>query len=220
MPIVRFIIALLLLPAVASALRGVGFIVVNIGNAINDVTVPFWLGLGGYFVFQIIFFRPLKTYVFGHELTHALAGILSGARLKSFSVGKNGGSVVLDKANLVIVLAPYFVPLYTVAVVFLWFAAGLFWQVQPYRPWFLFLTGFTLSFHVALSAYALRQGQSDMDHFGGFFSGVVIMLVNCVVVVLVLKAIFPSQISLKGYGVSAAHGCAVMYRAIYHGISH
>jgi hypothetical protein len=193
--------------------------VVNMGNAITDAVVPFWLGLGGYFVFQIIFFKPLKTYVFGHELTHALAGILSGARLKSFSVKKSGGSVVLDKTNLMIVLAPYFVPLYSVVVVLLWWLASLFWQVEPYRPWFLFLVGFTLSFHMALTVYALRQGQSDLDHFGHFFSGVVIMLVNCAVVVLLLKTVFPSQINMKGCGLKAAQDCVGMYKALYRSIT-
>ena len=218
MAIVRIIIAVLLLPAVVAAVGGVGSIVVQLGNAVNDAAIPFWLGLGGYFVFQLIFFKPLRTYVFGHELTHAVAGLLSGARLKSFSVGKNGGSVVLDKTNLVIVLAPYFVPLYTLLVCACWWAAGFLWQTQAYRPWFLFLAGFTLSFHIALTVYALQQGQSDLDHFGPFFSGVVIVLVNCVIVVLLLKLVFPSEVNLQTYGLTTAKDCSGMCLALYRSI--
>lgn len=218
MGIVRIIIGVLLLPVVAASARAVGAMVVRLGNNVNDAAIPFWLGVGGYFVFQVVFFRPLRTYVFGHELTHALAGLISGARLKSFSVGKNGGSVVLDKTNLVIVLAPYFVPLYTLLVCACWWLAGFFWQTAPYRPWFLFLTGFTLSFHIALTVYALMQGQSDLDHFGPFFSGVVIVLVNCVVMVLLLKLAFPVDVDLRACGLNAAKDCSAMYQAAYHSI--
>jgi hypothetical protein len=220
MAIFRIVLAFLLLPAVVVAVGGAGSIVVELGNSVNDSALPFWLGLGGYFVFQIIFFKPLRTYVFGHELTHALAGLLSGARLKSFSVGKNGGSVVLDKVNFVTVLAPYFVPLYTLLVFMCWWGAGFFWQVAPYRGWFLFVVGFTLSFHLALTVFALMQGQSDLEHFGPFFSGVVIALVNCVVVVLLLKLVFPQEVCLQSCGLKAASDCAGMYQAIYHKVSH
>jgi hypothetical protein len=219
MAILRIIIAFLLLPAVAASLAGAGSVVVLLGNSVNDAALPFWLGLGSYFVFQIIFFKPLRTYVFGHELTHALAGLLSGAKLKSFSVGKNGGSVVLDKTNLVVVLAPYFVPLYALLIFACWWLAGFFWQMRPYQSWLLFLIGFTLSFHIALTVYALMQGQSDLKHFGPFFSGVVIVLVNCVVVVLLLKLVFPSEVSLHSCGLKTARDCFGMYKAIYLGIA-
>ena len=72
----------------------------------------FFLGFFGYFGFQWAFFKPMRTYVFGHELTHAFAAWMSGAEVISFHVSKKGGAVTLTKTNLFVALAPYMFPLY------------------------------------------------------------------------------------------------------------
>ena len=59
---------------------------------------------------------PVRAYVLGHELTHALWGLLFGARVSKLRVGTSGGSVTLSKSNVWITLAPYFFPFYTVVV--------------------------------------------------------------------------------------------------------
>src|ERR1035437_2598293 len=114
MKALRVIVAILLIPVVVSLLYGLFFLLVMMANNITVSTLPFWLGLGVYFLFQLIFAKPLRTYVFGHELTHALAGILCGAKVKNFNVAATGGSVCLTKTNIWIALSPYFVPIYTV----------------------------------------------------------------------------------------------------------
>jgi hypothetical protein len=141
--------------------------------------------------------------VFGHELTHALIGLLSGARLKSFKVSSSGGSVVLTKSNVLIVLGPYFVPIYTVLLIVVYWAASQFWAMERCYPYFLFGAGFTLSFHFGLTYFALSQEQSDVQEFGPLFSGVIIALVNCCLLAGLLKLLFPQQILLKTY---FAHG--------------
>ena len=50
---------------------------------------------------------PVKTYVLGHELTHALWGVLFGAKVSKLRVTAQGGSVTLSKSNVLITLAPY-----------------------------------------------------------------------------------------------------------------
>jgi hypothetical protein len=70
--------------------------------------------------------HPVKTYVVAHELTHALWGLLCGARVSHLRVSEGGGSVRLSKSNIVITLAPYFFPLYTILVILLRFAVGYF----------------------------------------------------------------------------------------------
>jgi len=199
MKYLRVLIALLIIPAAAGLSLSLFEVIIDLGKNVSQKAVPFWAGAGSYFLFQVIFFKPVRTYVFGHELTHALAGLLSGARLKKFKVSASGGSVELTKTNVFITLAPYFIPIYTVLLIVIFWAGGKFWELEQYRPVFLFLAGFTLSFHFGLTHFALMQGQSDLKHFGVFFSGVLIVLINCLVLVALFKALFPGEVGLKHY---------------------
>jgi hypothetical protein len=206
---------LLLLPACALVWNLFGLFL-GLGKNISNAVVPFWLGLAAYFVFQTVFFRPVRTYVFGHELTHALAGILSGARLKSFKVSASGGSVVLTKTNVWIALAPYFLPIYTVALIALYRISGQFWPSEAWHPYFLFVAGFSLSFHFGLTHYALQQGQSDLKQFGTFYSMVVILLVSCLVLAGVMKLIFPDEINLRRYLRQSGQSTVSTGRVLYY----
>ncbi len=38
-------------------------------------------GTLAYFVFEALFQKPMRTYVFGHELTHVLAGLAVGSKV-------------------------------------------------------------------------------------------------------------------------------------------
>ena len=76
--------------------------------------------LGGVAAFALCWIavsHPVRAYVLGHELTHAIWGLMFGARPSDLRVGQNGGSVKLTKSNLLITLAPYFFPFYTFLVV-------------------------------------------------------------------------------------------------------
>jgi hypothetical protein len=195
----RFFLAVILLPVAAAVAWSFFYLLVYLGRSVSTVVLPFWLGLASYFIFQVIFFRPLRTYVFGHELTHALVGLLSGARLKSFKVSSSGGSVVLTKTNVWIALAPYFIPIYTIVLIVLYSAGSRFWPFEPYRPYYLFAVGFTLSFHFGLTYFALAQGQSDLKQFGVFFSSILILIINCLLLTGVLKLLFPEHVSVSGF---------------------
>jgi hypothetical protein len=196
---VRILIATLVLPLAAGLSVSLLDVILNLGKNVSQQAVPFWIGAVSYFFFQVIFARPVRTYVFGHELTHALAGLLSGARLKKFNVTAKGGSVVLTKTNIFITLAPYFIPIYTFFLVLIYWAACKFWPLQQYQPVFLFFSGFTLAFHFGLTHFALMQGQSDLKQFGVFFSSVFILVVNCLVMIALLKFLFPREVGLKSY---------------------
>src|SRR5437868_1637234 len=74
-------------------------------RSVPERSFYFFCGFFAYFLFQWIFFRPLRTYVFGHELTHAVAAWMSGAKVTRFKVGKKGGSVTVSKSNLFVALA-------------------------------------------------------------------------------------------------------------------
>ena len=203
MKYLRILAALLITPAAAGLSISLFETLVGLGTKVTQRAVPFWVGAAAYFLFQIIFFKPVRTYVFGHELTHALAGLMSGAKLKNFKVSASGGSVVLTKTSVFITLAPYFIPIYTVILIIVYRAGAMFWPLENYHSAFLFLAGFTLSFHFGLTQFALAQGQSDLRQFGVFFSGVLIVLVNCVVLALLFKVLFPDAVGLKGYFASS-----------------
>jgi hypothetical protein len=128
--------------------------------------------------------RPFRTYVLGHELTHALWGLFSGAKVGKMKVGKAGGHVMLSKSNFLISLAPYFFPFYTGLVIALWFAAGWFRNQDPFEVWWLAAVGLTWGFHVTFTIYMLTQRQPDIQEHGRIFSYVVIYLANLFFVAL------------------------------------
>ncbi|MDD2804663.1 MAG: M50 family metallopeptidase [Elusimicrobiales bacterium] len=166
--------------------------------------------------------RGRRLYVASHELTHALAAVLTGVKVRKISVRKSSGYVLLDSTNAFISLAPYFVPFYTLAVSAAFWTAGRFWPVAPYRPWFLAAAGFTLAFHLLHTADILAGPvQSDLRKAGGpVFSLPLLVLLNCVGLAAALRLLFPGLLSLRAWwgGVLAAQAAAygaVAYAALY-----
>ncbi|MBI4051608.1 MAG: hypothetical protein HY400_03795 [Elusimicrobia bacterium] len=194
----RFFFALLLLPTVFSALiataKAFGSVFKHTGGDFS-----FLIGFCLYPLFQAIFFRPLRLYVLGHELTHALAAALSGIQVRSISVARDSGHVVLSKQNAFVALAPYCIPLYTLLITLVLYGASWFWDLSPSRSFFVGLVGFSLAFHLVLTIDALwSQKQPDITKAGGiFFSLVVIVLANCLILSLALKLFFSHSISLR-----------------------
>src|ERR1700681_420898 len=107
----RYGVALLLLPACYGVSQALWVVLHKFKN-VPEGSFYFFAGVGTYFAFQWAFFRPIRTYVFGHELTHALAAWMTGGKVKHFHVSKKGGSVTVTKTNFFVALAPYIIPLY------------------------------------------------------------------------------------------------------------
>ena len=174
---------MLLLPVCAGAALALLRLLRATGNADT-----FWVALlGGGACWLAVFLllpKPMLIYVFGHELTHALWTWLFGGRVKKFKVTAKGGHVLISKSNFVIVLAPYFFPLYVVAVVLV-FALGhvlLGWQRQV--VWLHFFVGVAYAFHLTLTWHILQTRQSDITSQGYLFSAVVIYLGNITVLLI------------------------------------
>ncbi len=130
-------------------------------------------------VFLFSFFsRPMRSYILAHELTHALWGMLMGARVSRIKVKANQGSVVLSKTNFLITLAPYFFPFYTVMIILVYFIFSLFYDMRPYALFWLGAVGFTWAFHVTFTINALLQRQTDIEQQGHLFSYVFVYLAN------------------------------------------
>jgi hypothetical protein len=174
---VKTVIAILLLPFCAGAISALVRTVRATGSADT-----FWVAfLGGAACWLVVFLllpRPMLLYVFGHELTHALWTWIFGGRVKRFKASAKGGHVVISKSNFLIVLAPYFFPLYAVMAVGAFAIGHVLFGWDRYFVWFHLLIGAAYCFHVTLTWHILQTRQSDITSQGYLFSAVVIFLGN------------------------------------------
>ena len=160
--------------------------------------------LGGILAFTVAWFalsHPVRAYVLGHELTHALWGLLFGARPSDLRVGASGGSVRLTKSNMVITLAPYFFPFYTFVVIVCALVVYAFVRPLPFLPLWLFLVGFTWAFHVLFTLETLGQRQPDVRPYGRVFSWTFIYLVNLAIVLVWLASTTPFSFNELGMAI-------------------
>jgi len=215
---IRFITAVLLVPALLVLIYDFVKLFFSFAGQTDTNIVPFLIGIAVYFLFQVVFFKPMSTYVFGHELTHALTGLLSGAQIKKFKVSANKGSVTLTKDNIFITLSPYFFPIYPIIIILIYFCLGWFMDITRIYSWFLFFAGISLAFYYALTFYAIKVGQEDMKIYGKFFSLVFVCFINIIMVVLVLAWIFPSHIYVKDFFVNVFFDTISFYKNIFIGV--
>lgn len=131
-----------------------------------------------FLVLWILRIAPLRLYVLGHELTHALCGLFFGAVPTNLKVGLKGGSVTLTKSNMLITLSPYFFPFWTAVVGLLALAVRAFVTPLPFTGAWLFAVGFTLALHVCFTLRAILQEQPDLQEYGYVFSYVFIWILN------------------------------------------
>ncbi len=153
-----------------------------------------WLP-AGFLLWLLVFFtmpRPMRTYVLGHELTHAFWALLMGARVSRLRVSARGGSVTVSKSNWIITLAPYFFPFYTMLAIALALLLGCFHNLQPYEPLVLGIVGLTYSFHVTFTLAMLAHRQPDIHEHGRVFSYSVILLLNVLGIACWVIAVTPS----------------------------
>ena len=195
----RYLVAVLLLPACYGVTLGLWEILEHFKD-VPEGSFYFIAGIFSYFIFQWAFFRPIRTYVFGHELSHALAAWMTGGKVKHFHVSKKGGSVTVSKSNFFVALAPYILPLYALILVAVFFAVNYFYPVlKNYWQVLLWLLGGTLGFHMALTAFALKQDQPDLKATGRFLSAVIIYLGNTVSIVFLMGVLFPRTVSWQRF---------------------
>ena len=183
-----------------------------------------WLGaetlslLGGLVAFSLVWLalpHPVRAYVLGHELTHALWGLLFGARPSRLRVRASGGSVQLTKSNMLITLAPYFFPFYTFTVLLVAGGVMLFVRPLPCRPLWLFSIGFTWAFHVLFTLETLTHRQPDITLYGRVFSWVLVFLLNALLVLVALASVTPLSFAdlarMLFDGAASAYSGVVMF---------
>ena len=155
----------------------------------------------GFFLWVILFFllpRPVRTYVLGHELTHALWALMMGGRIGKIKVGESGGHVELSKTNVLITLAPYFFPFYTFIVITAYYLLGFAVEVEPYRMWGLAAVGLTWAFHITFTISMLSERQPDIQEHGRLFSYAVIYSANVLLIGLWMVMVGSPEITTFG----------------------
>lgn len=191
---VRLLLGLAFLPACWGILRAFLDTVLLAAGAEGRLTAEVLLLLCGIAAFAVIWMvmpHPVRAYVLGHELTHALWGLVFGARPSDLRFGKSGGSVRLTKSNLLITLAPYFFPFYTFVVICVALLTFIFVRPLPCLPLWMFLIGFTWAFHILFTLETLTQRQPDIRAYGRLFSWTFVFLMNLILVMVWLAATTP-----------------------------
>ena len=170
----------------------------------------------GFLIWVILFFllpRPVRTYVLGHEMTHALWALAMGGRIGRMKISASGGHVELSKTNFLITLAPYFFPFYTFLVIATYYLTGLALDVEPYRAWWLGAIGLTWSFHITFTIHMLSQHQPDIKEQGRIFSYSVIYITNILVIGIWMVMIGNPR--LKNFSELLCHETAIAYNFVY-----
>lgn len=179
-------------------------------------------GLAGYFlkgviiylITHLILYKPSYFYVLGHEIAHALATLVCGGRVSSFSVSGRGGGVLTTKSNFFIALFPYFFPTYTIFFWLVYLLLSVFRDVSAYVPHFLFLVGFSLTLHLVMTIDALKVKQSDIFKTGYLFSVSLIYVLNIFLVSFILSLVFKDFI-FSAFFHSTLDQAGNIYYAIY-----
>ena len=185
MSVLKLALAVVLLPACLS-----GFVTLSRLLAQASQAEFFWVasltGAACWLTVYLCLPKPMRAYVFGHELTHALWTWFFGGRVKKFRANAKGGRVVATKTNFLIELAPYFFPLYAILAALLFLAAGNFWNGLVYRVIFHLIVGAAYAFHLSLTWHILKIRQPDIVRQGYLFSAVVILLGNLLVLLIAI----------------------------------
>ena len=188
----RMLLGVALLPMCWGVVRAFYDSVLAAAGDSGGVTAESIALVGGMVAFALCWMavpHPVKTYVLGHELTHALWGLVFGAVPSKLRVSAAGGSVNLTKSNMLITLAPYFFPFYTFLVIVVALVTSAFVRPLPWLPLWMFTVGFTWAFHALFTLETLSQRQPDVKLYGRIFSWVFIFLANVVLVLVFLAAV-------------------------------
>ena len=150
----------------------------------------------GFLLFALIYIAfqiPSMPYVFGHELTHAIFGLARGAGVSKLRVREEEGSVNVTEGGILVLLSPYFFPLYSIVLLLVFGAVSLITPLQGAVACKIVagLVGLTWSFHFCFTINAMLQRQSDLEVYGFFFSFSFILMMNLLGLCLIFVALSP-----------------------------
>ena len=177
--------------------------------------VYFLYGAFIYFLIHTLLAKPVYLYTLAHESVHAIVAIAFGGRVKAIGVSRKGGETQTTKSNVIVELAPYFIPLYALLFCLITFVVVRLFHVEAVRDLFFLLIGFSLTFHIVMTVDFLKTKQPDLMKLGTLFSIEMIYVVNLLVTIFVLGFVFP-EVSPRDYFVNAVTETGSTYKQIYH----
>lgn len=129
-----------------------------------------------YILVHFLFRKPERMYLWAHEFAHLIAAKLFLRKVHSFQItSRVGGRVVIDRTNVFIDLAPYIVPLYSLAAAC---AALLLRSASPWTPdVYLAAASFLYTMHLIFSIEGFFRKQPDLTRSGRLFSAAIVLLV-------------------------------------------
>lgn len=135
------------------------------------------LVLGGALAYLLIHFflrKPERLYLWGHEFSHLVVAKIFFRKIHQFHISsRDGGKVVLDRTNVMIDLAPYIFPLYSVGI---GITALVFRHASPWVPdIYLAAASFLFTMHILFSTEGFLVGQPDLRRSGRVFSAAVVL---------------------------------------------
>lgn len=207
-------IAVILLPVLVGLVKSFSSLLISL---IPLTSSEIWFSSGFVVFFLMFLFKSLPgvLYVFGHELTHTVWAVLFRGKIKEFKVSSKSGSVVTTKTNFLILLAPYFFPIYTFLIIFVFYILAFTFDVAKWIEWLFFLVGVSYSFHIFLTFESLSISQSDIKKTGRIFSYTVIVILNLIITVVILKFISPDKISIAKYFSDGMASAAEIYKYLW-----
>ena len=208
---VSWALALLLLPLVWGVIRQTALMGPHLLREGFRGWGVYAAGVLTYFVSERLITKPMWLYVFGHELTHALTGVLSGAKIHSFKAKSSGGEVHLSKSNAFIALSPYIIPLYALVLISAYAITRHWWNPPQLMPVFQFLLGLALAFHISLTISAVHRHQPDLKILGLFLSAVLIVLCNVMILAALGISLFSKTPTFSSFARAAGHDTMVAW---------
>ncbi len=158
----------------------------------------FLAGAGLFALAFLLLPRPTTAYIFAHEFTHAIFAWLHGIKVRNLKIGTDHGSIQIEHPRSLVLLAPYFFPLYTAVAIVLTALLLLIWPLQGMEIATLALIGMTWGFHFCFTITSLLQHQTDLERCGYIFSYGLIISLNLLVLALGLVAATP--LTLRQFG--------------------
>jgi hypothetical protein len=143
-------------------------------------------GAGVYLLLHLFFHRPILSHILAHELTHALAALLSGGKVTAVHATTEGGSTLINRSHWLISLAPYVFPFYSALALLVWVLAA-----PTYRPYLSGLVGFLYAFHGVLTLTTLAHPQPDLEEAGMAFSLIFIFTGNMMIFMVLTLLLWP-----------------------------
>lgn len=156
----------------------------------NDWSIYQWFGLGGIGYLCLIGFtnavlgqnlKFLRTFI--HELTHTIFTLLSFKSIRHFQASSTkGGEIhVVGGSNMLILLSPYCIPIFTI----------FFLLIRPllqtkFAPYLEFLLGFSYFFHLHTNWLQTGNRQTDITKYPLFTSYSFIILFQLLMLGIIL----------------------------------